>query len=91
MESPKAIKALTWTSIGIVLVATFAWVGLGRISGAITRVSGFNNLVDRPERASSAVNYLVVGSDTREGLTAAELRQLRVGSTKPKRKRNESK
>jgi LCP family protein required for cell wall assembly len=82
VKSPKAIKVLTWTSIGIVLVATFAWVGLGRISGAITRVSVFNNLVDRPERASSAVNYLVVGSDTREGLTAAELRQLRVGSTK---------
>lgn len=82
VKSPKAIKALTWTSIGIVLVATFAWVGLGRISGAITRVSVFDSLVNRPEKASSAVTYLVVGSDTREGLSAAELRQLRVGTTK---------
>ena len=82
MKSPKAIKYLTWTSIGIVLVSAFAWVGLSRISGAITRVSVFNNLIDRPDRASSAVNYLVVGSDTREGLSAAELRLLRVGSTK---------
>lgn len=82
MKSPKAIKILTWTSIGIVLVSGFAWLGLGRISGAITRVNVFNNLANRPERASSAVNYLVVGSDTREGLTKAELKELKVGSTK---------
>jgi LCP family protein required for cell wall assembly len=82
VKSPKAIKILTWTSIGIVLLSGFAWLGLGRISGAISRVNVFQNLKDRPERASSAVNYLVVGSDTREGLTKEELRQLRVGSTK---------
>ena len=82
MKSPKAIKYLTWTSIGIVLVSAFAWVGLSRISGAIDRVNVFDNLINRPERASSALNYLVVGSDTREGLTKEELRQLRVGSTK---------
>ncbi len=82
MKSPKAIKILTWTSIGIVLVSGFAWLGLGRISGAITRINVFDNLVNRPERASSAINYLVVGSDTREGLTKAELKELKVGSTK---------
>lgn len=82
MKSPKAIKYLTWTSLAIVLVSTLAWVGLSRVTGAINRVSVFDNLINRPEKASSAVNYLVVGSDTREGLTAAELRQLRVGSTK---------
>lgn len=82
MKSARAIKILTWTSVGIVLISGFAWLGLGRISGAISRVTVFNNLKDRPERASSAVNYLVVGSDTREGLTKAELKQLRVGSTK---------
>lgn len=82
MNSPRTIKILTWTSIGIVLVSGFAWLGLGRISGAISRVSVFDNLKNRPEKASSAVNYLVVGSDTREGLTKAELKQLRVGSVK---------
>jgi LCP family protein required for cell wall assembly len=82
VKSPKAIKIITWTSVAIVLVSGFAWLGLGRISGAITRVSVFDNLVNRPQKASSAVNYLVVGSDTREGLTAAELKQLRVGSVK---------
>ena len=82
MKSPKAIKYLTWASIGIVLVSAIAWAGLSQISGAITRVSVFDNLINRPDRASSAVNYLVVGSDTREGLSAAELKLLRVGSTK---------
>jgi LCP family protein required for cell wall assembly len=82
VKSPKAIKILTWTSIGIVLVSGFAWLGLGRISGAITRINVFDNLVNRPERASSAINYLVVGSDTRVGLTKAELKELKVGSTK---------
>ncbi|MEY3920050.1 MAG: hypothetical protein RLZ15_844 [Actinomycetota bacterium] len=82
MKSAKAIKYLTWASIGIVLISGFAWLGLGRISGAISRVTVFDNLINRPEKASSAVTYLVVGSDTREGLTAAELRLLRVGSTK---------
>lgn len=82
MNSPKAIKYLTWTSVGIVLLASIAWVGLGRVTGAINRVSVFDNLLNRPEKASSAVNYLVVGSDTREGLTDAELKLLRVGSTK---------
>ena len=62
MKSPKAIKYLTWTSVGIVLVSAFAWVGLSRISGAINRVNVFDNLINRPERASSALNYLVVGS-----------------------------
>ena len=82
MKSPKAIKYLTWTSIGIVLLASVAWVGLSRVTGAINRVSVFNNLINRPEKASSAVNYLVVGSDSREGLTAEEIKQLRVGTTK---------
>ena len=82
MKSPKAIKYLTWASIAIVLVSGIAWAGLSQISGAITRVSVFDNLINRPERASSAVNYLVVGSDTREGLSAEELKLLRVGSTK---------
>jgi LCP family protein required for cell wall assembly len=65
-----------------VLVSAFAWLGLGHITGSLKRVDAFAGLKTRPEKASSAVNYLLVGSDTREGLTAAELKLLRVGSTK---------
>ena len=79
VKSAKAIKIITWISVGIVAFSAIAWLGLGRISGAISRVNVFDNLKNRPERASSAVNYLVVGSDTREGLTPAELKLLRVG------------
>lgn len=82
MKSAKAIKIITWLSVGILAFSAIAWLGLGRISGAISRVNVFDNLKNRPEKASSAVNYLVVGSDTREGLTAAELKLLRVGSVK---------
>ena len=82
MKSAKAIKIITWLSVGILAFSAIAWLGLGRISGAISRVNVFDNLKNRPEKASSTVNYLVVGSDTREGLTAAELKLLRVGSVK---------
>jgi LCP family protein required for cell wall assembly len=65
-----------------VLVSAFAWLGLGHITGSLKRVDAFAGLKTRPEKASSAVNYLLVGSDTREGLSAAELKLLRVGSVK---------
>jgi len=57
-----------------------SWLGLGIVSGNIDRISVFSGLQDRPEKTSKALNYLLVGSDTREGLTAAELKELRVGS-----------
>ena len=58
-----------------------SWLGLGIVSGNIARISVFAGLEDRPEKTSKALNYLLVGSDTREGLTEAELKELRVGST----------
>ncbi|MDP1711568.1 MAG: LCP family protein [Candidatus Nanopelagicaceae bacterium] len=42
-------------------------------------MNAFEGLKARPEKASTALNYLLVGSDTREGLTDAELKELRVG------------
>ncbi len=62
-------------------ISAITWVGLGRITAAIPKEDVFANLTDRPKRESSAVNYLVVGSDTREGLTRAEIRRLKVGGT----------
>jgi LCP family protein required for cell wall assembly len=82
VKSPRPIRIVTSLSIGVVLVSAFAWLGLGHITGSLKRVDAFAGLKTRPEKASSAVNYLLVGSDTREGLTAAELKLLRVGSTK---------
>jgi len=56
-------------------------LGLGRITAAIPKLDVFAGLEDRPKKESSAINYLIVGSDTREGLTREETRRLRVGST----------
>jgi len=82
VKSARQIRIVTSLSIGIVVVSAFAWLGLGHITGSLKRIDAFAGLNSRPEKASSAVNYLLVGSDTREGLTPAELKALRVGSTK---------
>lgn len=66
----------------MLFVSGFAWLGLGHVSGSLKRINAFEGLKVRPEKASTALNYLLVGSDTREGLTDAELKLLRVGSKK---------
>jgi len=56
-------------------------LGLGQVSGAINRIDAFGSLKSRPDKPNKALNYLLVGSDTRIGLTKAQLKLLRVGST----------
>jgi LCP family protein required for cell wall assembly len=82
VTSPRAIRFFTILSISIVALSGITWFGLGRITAAIPKLDVFAGLEDRPKKESSAVNYLIVGSDTREGLTRAEARRLRVGTTK---------
>ena len=81
VKSTRAIKVVTSLSVGVVLISAFSWLGLGHVSGSLKRVDAFKGIKTRPEKPSSAINYLLVGSDTREGLTWAELKALRVGST----------
>lgn len=81
VTSPRAVRFFTIASIAIVVVSGLTWLGLGRITAAISKEDVFAGLKDRPKRESSAVNYLIVGSDTREGLSRAEIRRLRVGGT----------
>jgi LCP family protein required for cell wall assembly len=63
----------------VVILAATTWIGLGQISGQISRISVFGDLENRPEKVNSALNYLVVGSDNREGLSKEQIRKLRVG------------
>ena len=77
----RAIRIITSLSIGVVVLASVSWLGLGHVSGKIARISVFSGLENRPEKTSKALNYLLVGSDTREGLNKEELKALRVGST----------
>jgi len=81
VKSPRAIRFFTIASIAIVGISAISWAGLGRITAAIPRVDAFEGLENRPKKESSAVNYLIVGSDTREGLSREEIKRLRVGGT----------
>ena len=81
MKSTRAIRIITSLSVAIVLVSSISSFGLGQVSSSIARIDVFNSLDDRPEKTSKAENYLLVGSDTREGLTKEQIRALRVGST----------
>jgi LCP family protein required for cell wall assembly len=64
-----------------VAISAISWAGLGRITAAIPKIDAFGGLDNRPKKESSAVNYLIVGSDTREGLSRAEIKRLKVGGT----------
>lgn len=81
MKSTRAIRIITSLSVGVVFISAATWVALGQVSGQISRINVFGNLDDRPEKTSSALNYLVVGSDNREGLTKEQIQKLRVGGT----------
>jgi LCP family protein required for cell wall assembly len=81
VKSPRAIRIFTILSISIVAISAISWAGLGRITAAIPKIDAFDGLDNRPKKESSAVNYLVVGSDTREGLSRAEIKRLKVGGT----------
>jgi len=82
VKSTRAIRFFTGLSIALVAISAIGAIGLGGLSSQLNRTSVFDGLKNRPRSASSAVNYLVVGSDTREGLTKEQQRALRVGSTK---------
>ena len=81
MKSTREIRIITSLSVAIELVASVSSFGLGQVSSSIARIDVFNSLNDRPEKTSKAENYLLVGTDTREGLTKQQMRELRVGST----------
>lgn len=75
----RSIRIITTISISIVAISAFGWLGLGRVSGSITRIDAFANVKNRPAAPTSAVNFLLVGSDNRAGLTKAQIRELWVG------------
>jgi LCP family protein required for cell wall assembly len=82
VKSTRAIRIITSLSLGVVALSAITWLGLGQISGQISRIDVFAGLSDRPEKVNSALNYLVVGSDNREGLTKEQIKKLRVGGVK---------
>ncbi|MDP1711769.1 MAG: LCP family protein [Candidatus Nanopelagicaceae bacterium] len=82
MLTPRLAKLVTSASLGIVFASLLSWVGLNGVVGSISRNDVFGGLKTRAVKESKALNFLVVGSDSRSGLSKIELRKLRVGSTR---------
>lgn len=72
-----------WTAgaLSAVLLTTSGagWALVDGVGSAIGRVNAFGGLTNRPMAATSAENFLIVGTDDREGVPAATLRALHAG------------
>ena len=82
MKSSRSVRIFTGISISTLAISAVSALAFGTVSASINKIDAFAGIDKRPERMSSAINYLLVGSDTREGLSKAELKALRVGSVK---------
>ncbi|TQN30375.1 LytR family transcriptional attenuator [Haloactinospora alba] len=69
-------------SVAVLLASGTAWAFSGWMSGKLNRSDVFGGLLqgDRPESGpEGALNFLVIGSDSRDGLTSEEQSELGVG------------
>ena len=80
MKSARSIKIFTGISIAVLAISAISALAFGTVTASINQIDVFSGIDKRPEKKSTAMNYLLVGSDTREGLSKAELKALRVGS-----------
>ncbi|NGO40942.1 LCP family protein [Streptomyces ureilyticus] len=83
--APNWGRRIKWTAITVVVllvvvsVGTYFWA-----DSKLKREVDLSKVIDRPE-AGEGTNYLIVGSDSREGLSAEEKKKLRTGSAEGKR------
>jgi len=82
MKSARSVRIITGISIAVLSISAVSALAFTTVTASIEKIDAFAGLDKRPDKKSSAVNYLIVGSDTREGLTRAEQKALRVGSVK---------
>ena len=80
MKSSRSIRIFTGISLATLAISAISSLAFTTVTASINKIDAFAGIDNRPEKISSAVNYLLVGSDTREGLSKAELKELRVGS-----------
>ncbi|TPQ20159.1 LCP family protein [Streptomyces sporangiiformans] len=84
-SAPNWGRRIKWTTITLVTllvvvsVSTYFWA-----DSKLKREIDLSKVIDRPE-AGEGTNYLIVGSDSREGLSAEEKKKLRTGSAEGKR------
>ncbi|WP_328538405.1 LCP family protein [Streptomyces sp. NBC_00344] len=71
----------------LVLVIAFLGVSIGTYfwaDGKLRREVDLSKVIDRPD-TGKGTNYLIVGSDSREGMSAADKKKLHTGSAEGKR------
>ncbi|MFJ8534441.1 LCP family protein [Streptomyces sp. NPDC093591] len=74
------VTAITVVTVLVVTsVATYFWA-----DSKLNREVDLSKVIDRPE-AGEGTNYLIVGSDSREGMSAEEKKELHTGSAEGKR------
>ncbi|WP_405925263.1 LCP family protein [Streptomyces sp. NBC_00035] len=84
-RAPNWGRRIKWTAITLVTllvvvsVSTYFWA-----DSKLNRDVDLSKVIDRPE-AGAGTNYLIVGSDSREGMTAEEKKELHTGSADGKR------
>ncbi|MFI7104023.1 LCP family protein [Streptomyces sp. NPDC050161] len=78
-------RRIKWTVLTLVVVfavtsvATYFWA-----DGKLRRKVDLSKVIDRPA-AGDGTNYLIVGSDSREGMSADDKKKLHTGSAEGKR------
>ena len=73
-------------SVLVLLASGTAWAITGWVSGQMSRFDVFGTLGDRPDAGpTGALNFLVIGSDSREGMDGAAQSDLGVGSAEGRR------
>ena len=83
--APDWRRRIKWTAITVVsvlvvtTVSTYFWA-----DSKLRREVDLSKVIDRPEQGDGT-NYLIVGSDSREGMSAAEKKELHTGSAEGKR------
>ncbi|MEU0073054.1 LCP family protein [Streptomyces sp. NPDC006332] len=83
--APNWRRRIKWTAITVTTVlvvttvATYFWA-----DSKLNREVDLSKVIDRPE-AGAGTNYLIVGSDSRAGMSAEEKKKLHTGSAAGKR------
>ncbi|MDX3578603.1 MULTISPECIES: LCP family protein [unclassified Streptomyces] len=83
--APNWRRRIKWTAITVVTVLVVTAVGTYFwADGKLKREVDLSKVIDRPE-GGDGTNYLIVGSDSREGMSAEEKKKLHTGSAEGKR------
>ncbi|MBQ0829571.1 LCP family protein [Streptomyces tagetis] len=83
--APDWRRRIKWTAITVVTVLVVTTVGTYFWADSkLNREVDLSKVIERPEEGKGT-NYLIVGSDSREGMTAEQKKNLHTGSAEGKR------